>query len=88
MLVTRRAFRQAAEKNPEGFRDAPQSFAIYAYLRRARFATNTKPLDAEAVEQKQTTERYTLADLEKWSEVTRDINPPIRLGVFGDPVAP
>jgi shikimate dehydrogenase len=38
-------------------------------------------------EQKQTTERYTLADLEKWCEVARDINPPIRLGVFGDPVA-
>ena len=35
----------------------------------------------------QTTERYTLADLEKWSDVIRDINPPIRLGVFGDPVA-
>src|SRR5216117_214699 len=36
---------------------------------------------------KQTTERYTLADLEHWAEVTRDIDPPIRLGVFGDPVA-
>ena len=34
-----------------------------------------------------TTERYTLADLEKWSEIARDIDPPIRLGVFGDPVA-
>jgi shikimate dehydrogenase len=33
------------------------------------------------------TDRYTLADLEKWSEVARDIDPPIRLGVFGDPVA-
>jgi shikimate dehydrogenase len=38
-------------------------------------------------EEKQTTERYTLADLEKWSEVGRDFDPPIRLGVFGDPVA-
>jgi shikimate dehydrogenase len=38
-------------------------------------------------EEKQTTERYTLADLEKWSEVARDFDPPIRLGVFGDPVA-
>src|SRR5881227_1708282 len=36
---------------------------------------------------KQTTDRYTLADLEKWSEITREIDPPIRLGVFGDPVA-
>ena len=36
---------------------------------------------------KQTTDGYTLADLEKWPEVTRDINTPIRLGVFGDPVA-
>ena len=38
-------------------------------------------------EQKQTTDRYTLADLEKWSDLTREIDPPIRLGVFGDPVA-
>jgi shikimate dehydrogenase len=35
----------------------------------------------------QTTERYTLADLEKWDKIARDIDPPIRLGVFGDPVA-
>src|SRR6059036_2143003 len=35
----------------------------------------------------QTTERYTLADLEKWRDTTRDIEPPIRLGVLGDPVA-
>src|SRR6266540_3636448 len=35
----------------------------------------------------QTTQRYTLADLEKWREIARDINPPIRLGIFGDPVA-
>ena len=34
-----------------------------------------------------TTERYTLADLEKWSEIARDIDPPIRLGIFGDPIA-
>jgi shikimate dehydrogenase len=38
-------------------------------------------------EQQQTTERYTLADLDHWSDVTRDVEPPIRLGVFGDPVA-
>jgi shikimate dehydrogenase len=36
---------------------------------------------------KLTTERYTLADLEKWREATDDVDPPIRLGVFGDPVA-
>jgi len=35
----------------------------------------------------QTTNRYTLADLEKWSEVASDVSLPIRLGVFGDPVA-
>ncbi len=35
----------------------------------------------------QTTQRYTLADLEKWGDVARDIDPPIRLGVLGDPVA-
>jgi shikimate dehydrogenase len=34
-----------------------------------------------------TTDRYTLADLEHWTDVARDIDPPIRLGVFGDPVA-
>jgi shikimate dehydrogenase len=34
-----------------------------------------------------TTQRYTLADLENWREAARDIDPPIRLGVFGDPVA-
>ena len=37
--------------------------------------------------EQQTTDRYTLADLEHWSEITREIEPPIRLGVFGDPVA-
>ncbi|MBO0694471.1 MAG: shikimate dehydrogenase [Verrucomicrobia bacterium] len=36
---------------------------------------------------KQTTERYTLADLEHWDQIARDIDPPIRLGVLGDPVA-
>lgn len=35
----------------------------------------------------QTTQRYTLADLEKWREISTGIDPPIRLGVFGDPVA-
>jgi shikimate dehydrogenase len=35
----------------------------------------------------QTTQRYTLVDLEKWRAIARDIDPPIRLGVFGDPVA-
>jgi shikimate dehydrogenase len=39
------------------------------------------------MKRKPTTERYTLADLENWSKVTRDVDPPIRLGVFGDPVA-
>ncbi len=39
------------------------------------------------MKRKCTTERYTLADLENWQEATRDLNPPIRLGVFGDPVA-
>jgi shikimate dehydrogenase len=35
----------------------------------------------------QTTQRYTLGDLEKWPEISRGIDPPIRLGVLGDPVA-
>lgn len=38
-------------------------------------------------EQKQTTDRYTAGDLEKWNEIARDVDPPIRLGVLGDPVA-
>jgi shikimate dehydrogenase len=38
-------------------------------------------------EEEKTTDRYTFADLEKWSEVARDVGPPIRLGIFGDPVA-
>jgi shikimate dehydrogenase len=36
---------------------------------------------------RQTTERYTLTDLEKWREITHEIAHPVRLGVFGDPVA-
>ena len=38
-------------------------------------------------EQKQTTDRYTVGDLGKWNEIARDVDPPIRLGVLGDPVA-
>src|SRR2546421_6064041 len=30
---------------------------------------------------------YTLADLQNWPERSQDVDPPIRLGVFGDPVA-
>ena len=30
---------------------------------------------------------YTLADLREWKKKTRDLSPPIRLGVLGDPVA-
>jgi shikimate dehydrogenase len=30
---------------------------------------------------------YRLADLRDWSKATHDVDPPIRLGVFGDPVA-
>jgi shikimate dehydrogenase len=32
-------------------------------------------------------EVYRLADLQDWSKATQDVDPPIRLGVFGDPVA-
>jgi len=39
------------------------------------------------MKEKQTTERYTLADLTNWREATQDVDPPIRLGVLGDPVA-
>jgi shikimate dehydrogenase len=44
-------------------------------------------LNVANTQKMQTTERYTLADLENWAEVSREVNPPIRLGVFGDPVA-
>jgi shikimate dehydrogenase len=39
------------------------------------------------MEKKQTTDRYILADLENWSALAKDIDPPVRLGVLGDPVA-
>jgi shikimate dehydrogenase len=39
------------------------------------------------MKEKQTTERYTLADLENWRRAAGDVDPPIRLAVFGDPVA-
>jgi len=39
------------------------------------------------MKEQHTTERYTLADLEHWSKATQDADPPIRLGVLGDPVA-
>src|SRR5436189_635439 len=39
------------------------------------------------MKEQHTTERYTLADLENWSKATRNVEPPIRLGVLGDPVA-
>ncbi len=35
----------------------------------------------------QTTQRYILADLEKWPEIALNLHPPVRLGIFGDPVA-
>src|SRR5258705_11804939 len=38
------------------------------------------------MKEQHTTERYTLADLENWSKATQDVDPPIRLGVLGDPV--
>ena len=38
-------------------------------------------------QQKPTTECYTLADLENWPKAADQVDPPIRLGVFGDPVA-
>ncbi len=38
-------------------------------------------------QKKQTTDRYTLADLDNWGKAMRAVKPPIRLGVFGDPVS-
>ncbi len=34
-----------------------------------------------------TTDRFTLADLQNWGDVSKDVAPPIRFGVLGDPVA-
>jgi shikimate dehydrogenase len=39
-----------------------------------------------AVKKARTKESYTLADLQDWQNVTASVDPPIRLGVFGDPV--
>jgi shikimate dehydrogenase len=39
------------------------------------------------MKEKQTTERYTLADLENWRGAAGDLDPPIRLAILGDPVA-
>src|SRR5947208_15999462 len=39
------------------------------------------------MKKKRRTERYTLADLDNWREATLAVKPPMRLGVFGDPVA-
>jgi shikimate dehydrogenase len=39
------------------------------------------------MKQKQTTDRYTLADLENWRKAAGEVAPSIRLGVLGDPVA-
>jgi shikimate dehydrogenase len=50
----------------------------------ARVAAATVPLQ---MKKRFSTERYTLADLENWRDATRHVNPPIRLGLFGDPVA-
>jgi shikimate dehydrogenase len=35
----------------------------------------------------QTTDRFTLADLQNWGDVSKNVAPAIRLGVLGDPVA-
>ena len=39
------------------------------------------------MKRKRAKEIYTLVDLQNWQDITHDIDPPIRLGVFGEPVA-
>jgi shikimate dehydrogenase len=39
------------------------------------------------MKKKSAKELYTVADLQNWRDASRDIDPPIRLGVLGDPVA-
>ena len=81
VLLPRKSFSASCRKEQAGSLCSPE-FCAPNY-----FASSTKPLDAQAMEQKQSTDRYTLADLENWAAISRDIDPPIRLGVFGDPVA-
>src|SRR4051812_30157177 len=38
------------------------------------------------MKRKRAKEVYTLADLRNWQEGARDVDSPIRLGIFGDPV--
>ncbi len=38
------------------------------------------------MKKKRAKELYTLADLQNWSDAAQRVDPPIRLGVFGDPV--
>ena len=38
------------------------------------------------MKKKRAKEVYTLADLQNWQSICRDVDPPIRLGVLGDPV--
>lgn len=38
------------------------------------------------MKKKRANEIYALADLQNWEEATRDVDPPIRLGVLGNPV--
>ena len=54
---------------------------------RCLFHAASTSYTTQVKEKKKTTERYTLADLVNWQEATGDAEPPIRLGVFGDPVA-
>ncbi len=42
---------------------------------------------ADDMKNPQTTQRYTLGDLENWPESVRNVHPSVRLGIFGDPVA-
>jgi shikimate dehydrogenase len=39
------------------------------------------------MKKKRAEEIYTLGDLQNWGDATHNVNPPIRLGVLGDPVA-
>jgi shikimate dehydrogenase len=39
------------------------------------------------MKRKQVKKVYAFADLQTWTEASRDVDPPIRLGVFGDPIA-
>ena len=67
---------------------APRNFAVNAHcVPPAQHSKCARDGLSGSIKQRSTTDRYTLADLENWRTAAQDVDPPIRLAVFGDPVA-